>query len=87
MKLDRALYRQASKAQSDWHEAAERARATEVPSPLDAWRQYVDLVQFCWKLCPEQSPYERREKLAALDHYYECVRRMEQWRRRRGTQP
>jgi hypothetical protein len=44
----------------------------------------VELVEFCWKLCPQQSETQWREKLAALERYSERVRRMEAWRRSRG---
>ena len=44
----------------------------------------MELVEFCWKLCPQQSETQRREKLAALERYYERVRRMEAWRQSRG---
>ncbi|MGB9775692.1 MAG: hypothetical protein ACPL7C_03955 [Anaerolineae bacterium] len=84
--LDPMLYRQAYEQYRRWNEAEERDRARHAGrlSPEAAWRQYVELVEFCWKLCPQPSEAQRREKLAALERYYESVRRMEAWRRARG---
>ena len=62
----------------------ERIRNAGRLSPQEAWRRYVELVEFCWKLCPQQSPAQRREKLAALERYYDSVRRLEAWRKARG---
>lgn len=87
MELDKDLYRQAYATYREWNaaEAAERARHTGWLSPAEAWRQYADLVEFCWRLAPEPSAYQRREKLAALDRYYDAVRRLEERRRTHGT--
>lgn len=78
MRLDNDLYRQAYAAYREWNaaEAAECARGAGRLSPAEAWRQYADLVEFCWRLAPEPSIHQRREKLAALDRYYEAVRRL-----------
>lgn len=61
----------------EWNvaEAAERARSAGRLSPAGAWRQYADLVGFCWQLAPEPSTHQRRDKVAALDRYY-AVRRL-----------
>ncbi len=87
--LDKTLYRQAYEQYQRWNEAEEmeRIRRAGRISPQEAWRQYVELVEFCWKLCPQQSEAQRREKLAALERYYESVRRLEEWRRARGEAP
>lgn len=87
MELDKDLYRQAYAAYREWNaaEAVERAHSAGRLSPAEAWRQYADLVEFCWRLAPEPSAYQRREKLAALDRYYDAVRQLEEWRRTRGT--
>jgi hypothetical protein len=76
MPLDASLYRQADAAYREWNaaEAAERARSAGRLSPAEAWRQYADLVEFCWQLAPEPSAHQRRDKLAALDRYYDAVR-------------
>jgi hypothetical protein len=86
MKLDKALYRQAYESLRQWQEAkdAERARESALLSPAEGWRRYVELVEFCWHLCPEQSPHERQEKLEALNRYYERVQKLEAWRQSRG---
>lgn len=86
MQLDTNLYRQAYAAYREWNaaETAERARDAGRLSPSEAWRQYADLVEFCWRLAPEPSAHQRREKLAALDRYYEAVRRLEAQRQPHG---
>ncbi|MCX7855241.1 MAG: hypothetical protein N2556_04555 [Anaerolineae bacterium] len=83
--LDKELYRQAYEQYRRWNEAeeAERAHDARRLSPQEAWRRYVELVEFCWKLCPQRSETERQEKLAALERYYESVQRLEEWRRAR----
>jgi len=85
--LDKNLYRQAYAAYREWNaaEAAERARGVGRLSSAEAWRQYADLVEFCWRLAPEPSAHQRREKLAALDRYYEAVRRLEARGQTHGT--
>lgn len=87
MKQDSDLYRQAYAAYREWNaaEAAERARDAGRLSPMEAWRQYADLVEFCWRLAPEPSAYQRQEKLAAVDRYHDAVRRLEKRRRPHGT--
>ncbi len=84
--LDKDLCRRASEQYRHWNEAeeAERIRNAGRLSLQEAWRRYVELVEFCWKLCPQQSETQRREKLAALERYYESVRRLEAWRKARG---
>lgn len=86
MSLDKNLYRQAYQQYQDMeaHEQRNRRSQQERLSPLKAWQQYVDLVEFCWKLCPSQSKYQRHEKLAALDRYYERVQKLEAWRKAHG---
>jgi len=84
--MDKSLYRRAYEQYRQWNEAREAERACNAGrlSPEEAWRRYVELVEFCWKLCPQRSETQRREKLAALERYSERVRRMEAWRQSRG---
>jgi hypothetical protein len=84
--MDKPLYRWAYEQYRRWNEAEERERVRSAGkiSPQEAWRRYGELVEFCWKLCPQQSETQRREKLAALERYYERVRRMEAWRKSCG---
>ena len=84
--LDKELYRQAYEQYRQWNEAEliERARNAGKLSPAEAWRQYVALVEFCWKLCPQQSDWQRELKLADVAQYYERVKKLEAWRRTRG---
>lgn len=86
MQLDKKLYQQAYEVYREWNiaEAAERARSAGSLSPAEAWRRYVELVEFCWRLAPEPSVHQRREKAAALDRYYTAVRRLEERRRTHG---
>ena len=51
----------------------------------EAWRRYVALVEFCWRLSPQSSQHQRDEKLAAFDRYYAAVQRLEEERRVHGT--
>ncbi|MDW7991776.1 MAG: hypothetical protein RMK65_06505, partial [Anaerolineae bacterium] len=75
---DKEIYRQAYEQYRRWSEAeeAERAHDARRLSSQEAWRRYVELVEFCWKLCPQRSEAERQEKLAALERYTESVRRL-----------
>jgi hypothetical protein len=67
--IDKELYRQAHELHKAWNEfdEAERTRKAGTLTPTQAWRQYVDLVEFIWRMVPEQSVKERAEHLAALD--------------------
>ncbi|MBX7235450.1 MAG: hypothetical protein K1X65_13780 [Caldilineales bacterium] len=84
--IDKELYRQAHELHNAWNEfdEAERIRKAGTLTPAEAWRQYVDLVEFIWRMVPEQSARERAEHLAALDLYYERVQRLEAWRKEQG---
>lgn len=86
MKLDKELYRQAYALYRQWNEAemVDRARNAGKLSPAEAWRQYVALVEFCWKLCPQQSDWQRTRHLADLDRYYARIQKLETWRQMRG---
>ncbi|MBC8181279.1 hypothetical protein H8E88_09145 [candidate division KSB1 bacterium] len=55
-KIDKKLYQQAHKIYQQWNEAgfAERIKNAGKLSPADAFKQYVSLVEFCWKLWPKQ---------------------------------
>lgn len=87
MTLDKTLYQQAYRSYRQWNEAEADARARDAGqlTPAEAWRRYVALVEFCWRLSPEPSQHQREEKLAALDRYYAAVQRLEERRRARGT--
>lgn len=84
--LDKELYRKAYEQYREWNEAelVERVRNAGQLSPSEAWQQYVGLIEFCWRLSPEQSAAQRAQKLADLERYYERVKQMEAWRRARG---
>lgn len=84
--IDKELYRRAYELHRVWneYEEAERVRKAGTLPPGEAWRRYVDLVEFCWRLAPEQSAVQRAEHLAALDLYYERVQRLEAWRKERA---
>ncbi len=71
MKIDATLYRQAYEQYRQWNEAelAERLRNAGKLTPEQAWRQYVALVEFCWKMCPQQSEWQRKQKLEILTEY------------------
>ena len=86
MALNKELYRQAYQQyqEANERELRERLAKRKPLNGLEAWEQYVDLVEFCWLLCPTQSPHQRAEKLQALDRYYERVRQLETWRKQHG---
>lgn len=86
MKLDKELYRQAYALHRQSSEAklVERARLHKELSPAEAFKQYADLMELVWRLCPEPSEWQREEKLESLDRYYAAVQRLEAWRRNRG---
>jgi hypothetical protein len=86
MKLDKELYRKvyALHQQSSDAKLLERARLHSALSSAEAFKQYAELVEFVWKICPEPSAWQRQEKLESLNRYYDAVQRLEIWRRRRG---
>ena len=86
MTLDKELYRQAYQHYQDMeaHKQHEHLGQRKRLSPLKAWQQYVDLVEFCWKLCPSSGKHQRQEKLAAINRYYERVQALEAWRKAHG---
>jgi len=87
MTLDKMLYQQAYRSYRQWNEAEANARAGDaaVLTSVEAWRRYVALVEFCWRLSPQPSQHQRDEKLAAFDRYYAAVQRLEERRRASGT--
>lgn len=84
--IDPVLYRQAQEEYRQWNalETEARLNKSERLSALDAWRRYVDLVEFCWRLHPEQSKWQRVQKLAALDRYYTNLQLFETRRKALG---
>lgn len=86
MPLDKDLYRKAYALYRQWNEAelVARARNASQLSPDEAWRRYVDLVEFSWRLCPEQSQWQWEQKLQHLDRYHAKLQKLEEWRRARG---
>ena len=86
MSLDKELYRQAYQQYDQWNKAraADRIRNAGQLSPTEAWRRYVELVEFCWRLSPRQSQQQREQRLADWDRYYDRVRRLEAWRKKHG---
>ncbi len=79
MSIDKELYRDAYAQYQRWNEveAADRSHHARKLTPTQAWRQYVELVEFCWRLNPQQSHKQRIQKLAALEQYYTNVRQLE----------
>jgi hypothetical protein len=84
--LNKNLYRQAYQQYQHWNEIEirERIRQAQQSSAVEVWRRYVELVEFCWSLSPNQSWQQREEKLRALDRYYANIQRLEAWRNSRG---
>jgi hypothetical protein len=86
VKIDKELYRKAYAALREWSEAEriERIRDARRLTPQERWQQFVDLVDFGLRIAPPESERLRDQKMAALDRYYERVRRMEAGRHARG---
>ncbi len=87
MKLDKELYRKAHEALQQWSDAKllYRVQADASLSPQEAWKRYVDLIEFGWWLCPQPSQWQREQKLADLTRYYERLQKFENWRRTRAS--
>ena len=86
MTIDKALYRQAQEWYRQWNEAERKARWDEAGklSPQEAWGQYVDLWEFGWRTNVQPNQYQIRQKIEALERYYDRVAKLEAWRRSRG---
>lgn len=85
-KLDKKLYRGWQESMRQWNEAEliDRLRNAGELTPQEGWEQFVALVDFCWKLAPPQSDYQRKEKLESLQRYYERIQMFEAWRQAHG---
>ncbi len=83
MAIDKELYRKTYAQYQQWSDARllERAKMANKLSSVEAFRQYVDLVEFVWKLSPKPEVWQREEKLKALDRYYAQIQKLEAWRR------
>ena len=88
MKLDKELYRRAYESYRQWNEdvLVERARNAGKRPPVETWRQYVALWEFCMNILPPQSDLQRKQRLEDWDRYYARVQKLEEWRRGRGKQ-
>ena len=84
--LDRELYRKVYESFRQWNEAEkiERARNAGKRPSDETWQQYIDLFELAWQTGARQSAYQRKQKLADLDRYYDRIRKLEAWRRVRG---
>ena len=80
--LYREMYQQYQAVQQG--EIRQRLRNRQQIAGIEAWRQYLDLVEFCRLLCPSQSQRHRAEKLAMFQEYYERMRQFEAWRQTHG---
>jgi hypothetical protein len=86
MNIDKELYRKAYTEYRQWNKLAlaKRIHEASLHTPQERWREYLDLWNFCRKLGVKASPYQRQQKLEALELYYARVQKMETWRRERG---
>ena len=87
--IDKKLYRQAYEQYRKWNEAelVDRVKNAGKLSPAETFQRYVSLVEFCWKLCPQQSESQRKQKLVSIERYYDRIKRLEAWRRSNGKKP
>ena len=84
--IDKKLYQQAYKFYRQWNEAefVDRIKNAGKLSPAETFQQYVSLVEFCWKLCPQQSESQRKQKLLSIERYYDRIKNFEEWRQLNG---
>ncbi len=87
--LDKKLYRQVYNQYQQWNEAefVDRVKNAGKLSPAETFQRYVSLVEFCWKLCPQQSESQRKQKLVSIERYYDRVKKLEAWRRSNEKKP
>jgi hypothetical protein len=88
MTIDKVLYRKAYAEYRQWNELElrERIRDISMLTPQERWRVHLDLWNFCRKLGVKASPYQRQQKLEALELYYERIQKMEAWRMAHGRE-
>lgn len=88
MLINKQLYREALAQYQQWNadEIVAQRHPEQKLSAAEGWRRYVDLVEFCWRLNPVQSDWQRTQKMTALASYYDRVQQLERWRKVHGTQ-
>jgi hypothetical protein len=88
MTIDKDLYRKAYAEYRQWNELElrERIRNAGNRTPQERWREYLGLWNFCQKLGVKTSPYQRKQKLKALELYYARLQKLEAWREARGRE-
>jgi hypothetical protein len=86
MKLDKNLYHQARQSYLQLNQAELLARVHNVGglTPRQAWVQYAGLWELCLKLAPQPSQYQRLERVADLERYYQRMQKIESWRQTNG---
>ncbi len=86
MPLDPKIIREAQAIYRQWNEAELRERLLTAPTrPLDeAWRQFIDLWEFAWRLQLRPSEYQQRQKQSDLIRQCEQLRKLEAWRKAHG---
>ena len=85
MAIDQELYRKALRYYREWNEAEliDRIRNAGKLKPEKAWKQYVDLWEFCVNMQPDAGAGQRKLKLRDLSEYYARIERFEQRRNKR----
>ena len=86
MTIDAKLYREALEAYRQWNEAELITRAREAPhrDAQTGWKEFNHLWAFARLTGVKQSSMQRKQKLEAIDLYYERVKKLEAWRQARG---
>jgi hypothetical protein len=86
MALDKELYRKAHELYSQWNEVEliDSVRNAGKLSPQQAWRQYVDLWEFCMKLSPAPTELQEKQRGRELEQYYANLKTFESKRRAHG---
>ena len=79
MAINKEAYRKAQEYYRQWNEAElkERIRNAGKLTPEEGWEQYRSLVEFCWKLSPQQSEWQQKKKLEAITSYYDKIKKFQ----------
>jgi hypothetical protein len=85
MSLDKNIVREAIAQYEAWNEAkfVDQVLSAGQKSPAEKWREYQTLMSLCWKLKPEQSPWEQQRIAEEWEAYHTLMRRFEEWRQGR----
>lgn len=90
MPMDKALYKKAYLFYREWNEQElkDRRRRAGERSPLESWKQYVALWEFCVNHGTLPGARQRQQRMKDWMRYYERVQLFESKRKNPdGTKP